>query len=153
RVRGSLEKLIQRPRVAVGRVEVAPIVEAQAEGVDLAVREMLDARAVELDAIRVPRRHADLVCRLALDVRRVGKTVAAVDPAVEPPDELSGHGVRVLEAILRKEDLALVGLAVAVRVGHQVEIRDAVDEGLRALVDREDANWDVEIVGESGDFA
>ena len=43
---GAAEQLIDRPAVAVARVEVAQRVERQAERVDLAVREVLDVRAV-----------------------------------------------------------------------------------------------------------
>ena len=52
---GSLEKLIDRPAVAVARIEVAERIERKPERIDLAVRDIFDAAAVGLDAVGVAR--------------------------------------------------------------------------------------------------
>ena len=59
RVVRPAEELVDRLGVAVARVEVAERVERQAERVDLAVREVLDVRAVGPDAVGVARLHRD----------------------------------------------------------------------------------------------
>ena len=53
------EKLIDRPAVAVARIEVAQRVERQAERIDLAVGDVLGVRAVGLHPVGVARVHAD----------------------------------------------------------------------------------------------
>ena len=49
---GAAEQLVDRQRVAVGRVQVAQRIERQAERVDLPVREVLDVRAVRRESGR-----------------------------------------------------------------------------------------------------
>ena len=56
------------------------------------------------------------------------------------------------EAVLAVEDVAVIRLAVAVGVGQAVDVGDAVDEAL-AVGTRQDADGDVEAVGEGGDLA
>ena len=143
---------VERLGVAVGRVQVAQRIEGQAERVDLPVRELLDVRAVGPEAVRVARLHRDRPGRPAPSiVRGVGEAVAGVDPAVDPAVKAVGHAVRVAEAERAVQHLAALAAAVAVGVAAAVEVGDAVDD--RAVGQRQDADGDVEAVGERGDPA
>ncbi len=66
---GAAEELVDGLRVAVGGEEVAQRIEREAEGVDLAVGEVLDARAVGPEAVDVARVHVDFVAVAAFDAR------------------------------------------------------------------------------------
>ena len=125
---GASEELIDRPAVAVARVEVAQRIERQAERIDLAVREVLGVRAVGPHPVGVARAHRDRPPVLALHGRVVGVAVAGVDPAVEAPGEGVGHAVRVAVAEDAVEDLARIGAAVAVGVAEQEDVGNAVHE-------------------------
>ncbi len=133
---GTAQELIDRPAVAVAGIKVAERVEGESEGVDLPVRDILGVRAVAPEPIRVARVHADCLVVAPLHLRFVGEAVTRVDPAVEAPRECVGHPVSVAMADDAIEHLARVGPAIAVRVLHQVDIGDIVDDRLAARRDR-----------------
>ena len=125
---GASEKLIDRPAVAIARVEIAQRVERQTEGIDLAVRHIFGVRTVGPHPVGVTRVHRDRPLVLALHGRVVGEAVAGIDPAVEAPGEGVGHPVRVAVAEDAVEHVARVCLAVAVVVPKQEDIGNAVHE-------------------------
>ena len=105
---GPADELINRPAVAIGRIEIAQRVERQPERIDLAVGEILGVRPVGPHPVGVAR----LACWiglmvLALDLRIVVKAVAGIDPAVETPGKRVGHAVRVAVAEDPVEHLAV----------------------------------------------
>ena len=79
--------------------------------------------------------------------------MTGVDPAVEAPGERVGHAVGVAVAEDAVEDIAAVGAAVAVGVAHQVDVGDVVDDRLAARRVGEQADRDVQAVGERLDLA
>jgi len=58
-VPGASEKLVDRPAVAVARVKVPERVERQAERVDVAMRDVLGARAVGLHPVGIAGAHGN----------------------------------------------------------------------------------------------
>ena len=123
------------------------LVKAHAERVDLAVREVLDAAAVELEAEDVARLHVDFVAVGALHAAVVVEAVAGIDPAVAAAAEGVDHAVRVAAGVERAvEDGPLVADAVAVGVFEMPDVRNAVGDA--AALPRVDADRDVEAVGE-----
>ena len=151
RVIGPSQELIDRPAVAVARIKVAVRVERQAEGVDLAMRVIFDVRAVGLHPVDVAGLHDDRLLVRPLDLRLVAEPVAGVDPAVEAPAKGVGHAVGVLEAVLLVGDLRFVGLAVAVRIDKPADVGDVVDQRRVPFADGQDADRDVQAVGEGVD--
>ncbi len=75
-----------------------------------------------------------------------------VNPAVEAPGERVGHAVRVAKAVGLIKRFAFVSLAVAVSVGEALDVRNAVDQRRLTAGHRQDADRDVQAVGERGDF-
>ena len=114
-IAGPPGAVIDRPAMAIGRIEVAQRVERQPERIDLSVGEVLGMRAVGPHPVGVARVHGDWADgRLPCDLRVVGKAVAGIDPAVEAPGKTVGHAVRVASAEGAVHDFAVVGPAVAV---------------------------------------
>ncbi len=150
---GAAQQLIDRPAVAVARVQVAQRVERQPERVDLAVGDVFGVRAVGPHPVGVARLHLDRPVVLSLHLRVVGEAVAGVDPAVEAPGEGVGHAVGVAVADHAVEHVAAVGAAVAVGVLHQVDVGDIVHDGRAAGRVGQQADRDVQAVGERLDLA
>ena len=140
-----------RPGVAIGGELVAEGVEAHPEGVDLPPGNLLDRRAVGLEAVGVSRLHRqdDLPLSMELDFRVVAEAVAGVDPAIGAQAERVLIAVGIDEVERAVEDFPLVGLSVAVGVGELPDVGDRPDDHLVAGAEGEDADRDVEIVGEA----
>ena len=85
-----------------------------------------------------------------LDVGRVEDAVEAVEPAVGSPGERVGQLVRVVAAEAGDDDLALVGLAVAVGVLQEENVGRVGDP--HAAVADGDARGNVQSVGEDGEL-
>ncbi len=151
RVIGAGEELVDRPAVAVAGVEVAERVEGEAERVDLAPGDLFEMRAVGAEAIDVARVHGNRLLVGSLHRGGVGEAVAGIDPAIEGQGEGAGHAVRVAESVSRIGNLAAVGVAVAVVVGHEVDVGDAMHEGLVPVALGQDPDRDVQAVGEVRD--
>ena len=112
--------------------------------VKCSMREPSRPKAVGVAALQV-----DLVAVAALHGRGVGPAVAGVEPAVEAAAEGVVHAVRVAAEVERPvEDLAAVGLAVAVGVVEEPDVGDA--EGDDAVLVGIEADGDVQAVGEDG---
>src|SRR5262245_10339614 len=147
----AAQELIDGFGVAVGGEDIEVFVKAHAEGIDLAVREVLDAAAVELEAEDVARLHVDFVAIAAFDATVVVKAVAGVDPAVPAAAEAVDHAVRVAAGVEGAvEDGSLVADAVAIGVFKMPDVGDA--EGDAAALPRVDAHRNVEAVGEGRYF-
>ena len=147
------EELVDRPAVAIARVKISQRVERQPERVDLSVREVFGVRAVRPHPVGVARVHGDWAVVASLDFRVVGVAVASVDPAVEAPRKSVGHAVSVAIAEDSVEHLAGVGMAVAIRVPHQVDVGDVMDDRRSGRRQRQQADRDVQAVGERLDLA
>ena len=149
-VDASAEEHRHGARMAIGGELVAEGIEAHPEGVDLSPGDLLDRGAIGLEAVGVPRLHRedDLSLPLELDLRIVAEAVAGIDPAIgsEPERVLIAVGVDKVERAV--EDLARVGLAVAVGVGELPDVGDRPDDRLVTKPEGEDADRDLEIVGE-----
>src|SRR4051812_14143316 len=76
--------------------------------------------------------------------------MTGVDPTIETPCEFTGHAVRIVSTVLLVQDLALVRMIVAIRVGKPVDVRNAISDGAAAY--RQDANRNIEVVGKSSDL-
>ena len=123
------EKLEERFAVAVGGIQAARFVEGEAEGIHLAVRVMFNARTIEADAVAVAGIEIDVAAVACSDVRVVVEAVRGVEPAVEPAPEARLVAVRVARVIERAvEDVALVGLAIAIGIFEQPDVRDGPDD-------------------------
>ena len=140
-----------RPGMAIGGELVAEGIEAHAKRVHLPPGDLLDRRAIGLEAVGVARLHRenDLPLPLELDLRIVAEAVAGIHPAIGAQAERVLIAVGVDEVERAVEDLARVGLAVAVGVGELPDVGDRPDDRLVAWPKGEDADRDVEIVGEA----
>ena len=92
RVVRAAEQQVGRLRVAIGREQVAERIECQAERIHLAVREVLDVRAVGPEAVDVAAFELNLLAVGAVHGAAVGVAVAGVDPAVDAVGETSCSG-------------------------------------------------------------
>ena len=54
-----MQKLVNRRAVTIGGVQISERIEGEAERIDLAPRVLLDARAVDLDAVGIAGVHLD----------------------------------------------------------------------------------------------
>jgi len=79
--------------------------------------------------------------------------VASVDPAVEAPGEGIGHAVGVAVAEDAVDNLARIGAAVAVGVAKQEDVGNAMDQGGGRPGQGDQADRDVQAVGERLDRA
>ena len=140
-----------RPGVAIGGELIAEGVEAHSEGVDLPPGDLLDRRAIGLEAVGVSRLHRedDLPLSLELDFRVVAEAVAGIHPAIGAQAErvLIAMGVGEVERAV--EDFPLVGLSVAVGIGELPDIGDRPDDHLVAKPKGENADRNVEFVSEA----
>src|SRR4051812_13206104 len=89
------QELINRFAVAIGSEKISKGIKGQTKRIHLPVRIMLDARAVEPNAICVPRIHMHLVPVVPLDVGIVIVAVSAIQPAVKASPEARLVAVRV----------------------------------------------------------
>src|SRR5437867_3615131 len=91
----AANKLRDRLRMTVGRVEIEPRIERDAERIDLPVRENFDSRAVGSKAKDVAALHGSLVPIVAFHMILVREAVTGIDPAVGHQRERIYHAVRV----------------------------------------------------------
>ena len=151
RVVGVADELINWRAVAVGGVKVAERVEAHAERIHLPEGELLNARTVRLQSVRVAGIHRDAQAVCGSDGCVVVEAVREVQPAVEPASKRRVHAVRVPLVPKRPvQFLALVGPAVAVGVAQKPDVRDA--PGDHAILVRVKTGRDVEAVCEQADL-
>src|SRR5207244_126735 len=109
----AAEELIDGFGVAVGGEDVEVFVKAHAERIDLPVREVLDAAAVELKAERVAGLHVNFVPIAAFDAAVVIEAVAGIDPTVPAAAKAVDHAVRIAAGVERAiEDRPLVAVGV-----------------------------------------
>ena len=144
-------------RVGVGGVNVAALIEREAEGIGLPVRPQLETRAIGAEAIGVAAVEHSEVAGAVADLAAVREAVRAVNPAVHPVGEIRGHAVGVLETEFGEEPLARVGAPVAIGVLKPPDAGDGVnDHGIApcagAARQRDDADGNVEAVREDGKF-
>ena len=144
------EQLGDRLRMAIGVVGQAPAIKAHAERIHLSPRDLLDRRAIRTEAVGIPRLHPQDHRSLAsqFHLRVVAKTVARVDPAVghEPQGVLIAMGVREVERT--KQHLALFRPAIAILVRQLPQVRNRPHDRLGPRAERQNANGDVQLVGE-----
>ena len=156
RIPAAIEQLVDGRAVAIAGVEVAAGVPREAEGVHLPVGVLLDARAVEADAVGVAGVEVHVAAISRGDVGVVVVAVRGVEPSVEAAPERCLVAVRVAGVVEGAvEHRPFVGFAVAVGVLQEPDVRDAPDDGLPVLVvgaERIDADGDVQAVSELGDF-
>ena len=128
--------------MAVGRVEIAQMIERHSKRIDLPMREVFDVRPIGTQAVRVPRLHHDLATVGPLDLRFVREAVAGVNPAIEPPVERTGHSVRVSKADRVVGGPLLIGVAIPVTIDKLPDRRDRMSD--HPVIHGRDANRDVQ---------
>src|SRR4051795_2345471 len=112
--------------MAVCRKNIKEWMKAHAEGINLTVREVLDAAAVELEAKRVARLHVHFVAVAPAHAAVVVEAVAGIDPAVPAAAKAVDHAVRVAAGVERAiEHRPLVADAVAVGVFEMPDVGNA----------------------------
>ncbi len=127
----AAQELIEGGAVAIGAEEIAPVVPAQAKGIHLPPRVLLHSRGIHADAPRVAAIEVDGRAVLRLEDGVVAEAVGAVEPAIIAPAEGGEVAMGVFfPAEWAEEHLAFVGLAVAVGILHQPDIRDAPHDAL-----------------------
>src|SRR5262245_43667055 len=93
------QQLIKRFAMAIGGEQVAEPVKGEPEWVHLAMRVMLNARAIEPDAVGIAGIKIHLVPVLPLHVGIVVITVRGVKPAIEPAAEAGLVAMRVARVV------------------------------------------------------
>ena len=125
RIITAAQELIDGLAVAIRGIEVAERVEAQSKRVDLAPGVLLDAPAVEGEAIGVARIHFHFVPVPAAHIGVVVVTVRGVKPAVEAAGERRVVAVRVALPAQRAVKLFFpIGFAIAVGILEEPEVGD-----------------------------
>ena len=136
-------------RASVGRrAEREPILaEADAPRVVAGAAEHLELRAIGPEAVEgLP----ESVSLAAYRPTEAGVADDPPDPVVESPSQVARTGVRVADAPAGEQDLAHVGLAVAVGILQEQRVGRLEDDD--ATVRTQQAGGDVETLGEDGEL-
>ncbi len=142
-----------RVAVVIGLLDEALTLAGEHEAPDIAGA---DARRFEEAAVRTETGHAGIreVGDVALggrDLARIERALREPEPAPRGAGELVREEVRILDAEAGQQDLALVGLTVAVGVAKEDDIMAVLDD--RAVLVRQDAFGNREAIGESARLA
>ena len=160
RIRRATQELVDRRTVAVGAEEIPAIVPAKTEWIHLPPCVSLDPRAVEPHAPGVAALDLQFAPVAPLQRAHVIEPVRAVQPSVRTPAERRKISMSVaLPAKRAEKHLPFVRLAVAIRVLHQPDVRNAPHDtfpsqpAIRARrSERIHADRDVQPVGKNLDL-
>jgi hypothetical protein len=152
----TANQLVDRRAVAVGAVEMAVAIPAEAEGIHLTVSPGFDAGTIRAEAEDIAAVEFERAAVLSFEVAGVIKPMRGIHPAIQAEAEAAAHAVGVFFITERAEDhFADIGFVVAIGVGEVPDVRDAPGDAARfvlGLVPGLHARGDVQSVGEVGDF-